>query len=313
MVSMSSSDSEWETESGDEISESVFCWVRLGLGVFIQKKTASESESEEDSSSYASDASEIFYPVLSLPIEITVMIFEAACIEPRSSISDNTEVIISHVCHSWRAISLSCPQLWSTFKHDGRVLERPVLRPQLSAYIERSQNRLLDFAFEAEGGIDLFAVVQLYIVPNISRLRRLALCLSSDAEFAMYILELFEFLPMDNLEIFELHLREGSEEGSDEEDSEPTFSFKGRAPRLKAIRTVGRFLRLFHAGTALAQSNITDFQLDASRHFMLQWNDFPSFFANASTLTTLSLSGKIFTGRSPFDVQTIHLPGLKYF
>lgn len=241
------------------------------------------------------------------------MIFEAACIESRSSPSTNTEVIISHVCHSWRSISLSCPQLWSTFKHDGWTLEKPIQQSQVNAYIKRSQNQLLDFAFEVDDSMGLFTVAQNDIVPNISRFRRLALCISSQAEFVVALLELFEFLHMDNLEIFELHLREDADWPSEIEEVE-AFFFKGEAPRLKAIRTISRFLWLFHAAKALEHStDITDFQLDAIPPFLTGWNDFSSFFVNASTLTTLSLSGHIFRARSPNDVQTVYFPSLKYF
>ncbi len=245
--------------------------------------------------------------VLLLPIELTILIFEEACAELRSSPGINTEVAISHVCRSWRSISLSCPQLWTSFKHDGRALKTPIQRSRVETYIERSQNFDLDFSFEGDEYMDLLEVIQLALVPNAFRLRRLAFCISDTGEYVLAVLELFEFLSMDSLEIFEIQLQ-GTDWLGDLKLK--TFYFKGHTPRLKAFRTD---IRLLHISPPTVLRNLTDLQLDAAAPSpSLSWSRFLSFSMDVPTLTTLSVSASIFSNPSHLDLQAITFPNLRY-
>lgn len=249
-------------------------------------------------------------PVSFLPIELLVLIFEAACFEPRSSPSTNTEVTISHVCRFWRTISLSCPQLWTSFKFDGWTLRKAIHQCHVDAYIKRSERLLLDFSFEVSAFMGLLEVAQCALVPHAFRFRRLVFCISDSGEYSLAVLKLFEFLFMENLEIFEIQLK-GTDSVGDMMLKK--FYFKGCAPRLKAYRTDNRLLHIFHMPQVIAHSNITDIQLDAaSPLFFVDWRRFSRFSVAASTLVTLSISAAVFNYPTRLDLQMISLPNLRY-
>ena len=132
-------------------------------------------------------------PILRLPNEITCMIFDYALAlsvrmaEGRPVVFGKAwrpplvEVVISHVCHQWRSIGLSYPQIWSHFRYEvsrSSVVQVPLER--FDAYLERSRSAGLELWFDFQRDLDLGqadAVLSLLekAVPHISRWRRFTL------------------------------------------------------------------------------------------------------------------------------------------
>ncbi|PPR06448.1 hypothetical protein CVT26_006463 [Gymnopilus dilepis] len=97
-------------------------------------------------------------PILKLPNEITCMIFDYALVLSVRMVEDLTmingetkwppgfEVVISHVCHQWRSIALSYPQLWSHFRYDIMHCSL-VPSKRFDVYLERSRSMGLELWF----------------------------------------------------------------------------------------------------------------------------------------------------------------------
>lgn len=90
-------------------------------------------------------------PIDQIPKEVMALIFLAATERGKATGTPDyplPEVTISHVCGNWRAIALSVPSLWTFFHFNGgQAIRAPDDR--LEAYLERSQNRHMDFRVEA--------------------------------------------------------------------------------------------------------------------------------------------------------------------
>ena len=133
-------------------------------------------------------------PVLELPNEITCMIFDHALVlsvrmaedlammDAEAKLPPEMEVVISHVCHQWRSIALSYPQLWSHFRYD--VMRSPLVPlERFDAYLDRSQSTGLELWFNFKGAYDEIEGVLTLLekaVPHFARWRRFTLM--ADAE-----------------------------------------------------------------------------------------------------------------------------------
>ncbi|PPR05250.1 hypothetical protein CVT26_012406 [Gymnopilus dilepis] len=123
-------------------------------------------------------------PILRLPNEITCMIFDYALAlsvrmaEGRPVVFGKAwrpplvEVVISHVCHQWRSIGLSYPQIWSHFRYEvsrSSVVQVPLER--FDAYLERSRSAGLELWFDFQrdlDGLDGLPIVRLGIYLPVS-------------------------------------------------------------------------------------------------------------------------------------------------
>ncbi|KAJ7094267.1 hypothetical protein C8R44DRAFT_383677 [Mycena epipterygia] len=90
-------------------------------------------------------AASLVFPVITLPVEITSEIF--ICCLPDNSLDPtafDAAAVLGHVCHQWRDIALSIPQLWSSWSlaMDGNTsLSR--ISSSVQLWLARSQNRPL--------------------------------------------------------------------------------------------------------------------------------------------------------------------------
>lgn len=93
-------------------------------------------------------------PILTLPNEVTCLIFENAQLpmivdeeDEDDEIDDHLmEVVVSHVCRHWRTISLGYPKLWSKFFHTYDLTTITLAR--FEAYMERSASLSLRLWFD---------------------------------------------------------------------------------------------------------------------------------------------------------------------
>jgi len=69
-------------------------------------------------------------PILTLPNEVTCLIFENAQLPVIVDEEDEDEeiddclmeVVVSHVCRHWRTLSIGYPKLWSKFFHTNEII-----------------------------------------------------------------------------------------------------------------------------------------------------------------------------------------------
>ncbi|KAF4614556.1 hypothetical protein D9613_003460 [Agrocybe pediades] len=93
--------------------------------------------------------------ILSLPVEITAIIFKLVC-RARSEGSGNLrkEVALSHACRSWRALALARPEHWTYFHSNG---EKSSELKRFQAYLERSKDKPLEIEFKVSVKFDIWA------------------------------------------------------------------------------------------------------------------------------------------------------------
>jgi len=88
-------------------------------------------------------------PVLTLPVEITCLIFRDAHSVMEVKRTDDqirmhlTEVAISHVCRQWRSTAIGLPILWSSFYYHGPSANYATLS-RFQIYLERSKLHTLE-------------------------------------------------------------------------------------------------------------------------------------------------------------------------
>ncbi len=157
---------------------------------FHQKQTAKDDDI----------ASSILSPIFSLPNEVFLLIFKYTqypssirapgrnaalefCYTQRSAEEHKrtdcraccfTEMSISQVCRLWRALSLGCAELWSTYNYIGR--EWGFSHSRLPLYLERSRTRLLDLRLHFPENCSHPRILDTaeMLMPHISRWRLLS-------------------------------------------------------------------------------------------------------------------------------------------
>ncbi|KAF9557753.1 hypothetical protein CPC08DRAFT_34765 [Agrocybe pediades] len=199
--------------------------------------------------------------LLKLPPEVTCMIFTCAAAgysrerkkwgeKARSgAVPLLPEVVVSHVCRYWRAVSLSYPRLWTSFRYNGACHElSPVDR--FKAYLERSANLDLklwiDFSLvimEEDRAINL-SMLQL-AVAHAQRWNRVTLMLDPESKILPEITRRLKALHVPKLEHFAL-CSEGDEIDLGRRNSNrvplvdlKTTIFKSGAPRLSSVHLDG--------------------------------------------------------------------------
>ncbi|EAU81881.1 hypothetical protein CC1G_06092 [Coprinopsis cinerea okayama7 len=120
-----------------------------------------------------------------IPHEILNLIFHYVRLQPILDSHSQVlapEVVLSHVCYSWRMACLDSSDLWTTFH--ARHPSRSSLA-RLQAYLTRSGARLIDIAFDfgssPEPGISSECFIS-EIVPHRIRWRRLLISLPNHSE-----------------------------------------------------------------------------------------------------------------------------------
>ncbi|KAF8874219.1 hypothetical protein CPB84DRAFT_1797846 [Gymnopilus junonius] len=223
-------------------------------------------------------------PIVQIPIEITVSIFQEAIRGGENNSQIDFACTLSHVCHLWRSISLSLPTLWTSFeyKHRRSDLHR------LSTYLQRSCNQLLDLRFEI-GPTDndhLWRDLLRKAVEHVSRWQRFALLFESRMKYPHNIFSIFKTLSAPNLEVIEVGMDPSSEGQFPLANSAP-FCFKGGAPKLLQARFDSWSLKLSSPLTS-----ITTLQIAHPRDHR-ETLTFASFLdlLKSSRLVNLSLSG----------------------
>ncbi len=93
--------------------------------------------------------------VFNIPTEILCVIFIFArdlslLLDPKRFGGLPCEIVISHVCKSWRTIALDFPQLWSTYRYGPSRRLAGINR--FSTYVERSGPQMLDIWLNFRGG-----------------------------------------------------------------------------------------------------------------------------------------------------------------
>lgn len=105
---------------------------------------SAQREIEEYWANYNNDS-----PILSLPAEITYLIFlELLSTSQFSKPGDNLQVhlpelTISHVCREWRSVAIGLPFLWSSFCYRGQ-LATPATLDRFKVYLDRSKSNTLE-------------------------------------------------------------------------------------------------------------------------------------------------------------------------
>ncbi|KAF9557752.1 hypothetical protein CPC08DRAFT_34752 [Agrocybe pediades] len=197
--------------------------------------------------------------LLKLPPEVTCMIFHWASGYPRrykDALKEQPEVplllpevVISHVCRYWRAVSISYPRLWTSFSYAGACNDRvPVDR--FKAYLERSATLdlelWLDFLLFLPG-VDTksqnLTMLEM-AVAHAQRWKRVTLLLDSDSKLLDEVTSRTHALSVPKLEHLML-CAEGETAKVSRRNRTPfvdevtTTILTGGAPNLKSLRLDG--------------------------------------------------------------------------
>ena len=253
-------------------------------------------------------------PVLSLPVEVTSLIFhyltgsnDQLAIEPHFSSSLNShrpkyvvffmEVILSHVCRLWRSIALDLPALWTTYRYDSYIFYPPgPSLHRLEAYLERSRSYLVDLKFDfriAQGNSHYNCGSRLQmlakIMAHVTRWRRVFILTDKNTPI-LDLLDNFKKASAPNLE--HLAIRMGSYGATTRQiqDLQPVL-FKGGAPKLSSVA-----VDYLNHLVLSPLSNITTLRIEQPK-LSTKWELLSSeVFINIlliPTLTNLSLVGDI--------------------
>lgn len=100
----------------------------------------------EERTCLQSESDAITYPVLSLPLEITTLIFRQHILAGSQPAPTPTvgPLLVAQVCSQWREISLVTPELWSSgqFGDDSSV-------EIFNLWLSRAGNLPLDYSFNS--------------------------------------------------------------------------------------------------------------------------------------------------------------------
>ncbi|KAJ7479753.1 hypothetical protein FB451DRAFT_1365468 [Mycena latifolia] len=100
----------------------------------------------------------IIYPVLTLPPEITSHIFMQSIPEDMKPTRRSAPLLLTQICHQWRAIALATPQLWQSCVLD-RKRRRGDCGMLLRMWLERSGSLPLFLSFRTPDGAQAQSLV----------------------------------------------------------------------------------------------------------------------------------------------------------
>lgn len=279
---------------------------------------------------YARTANEPL-PIFSLPNEISLIIFrdvrycnwlgppaepnlEYRCDTKRNyddheqcRLCRSAAMDISQVCHSWRALALGSPELWSTFNYTGREWGFSNIR--LLLYLQRSRERLLDIRldFPLDCHDQIPSVVDM-LFPHFSRVRLLSLRVDSSHDPADFFNCMQHYVSADNLETLEVFtFRSFHDWRGDwdwETDGRPIFKNR-MAPKLTSLRIQSSDYNLFLPKSS--ETHITVLQFDSI--IEMDWLTFNRVLT-LPALSTLTLSTDM--DAPPPQQSSIIAPNLQY-
>ena len=254
-------------------------------------------------------------PVLSLPVEITILVFHHLMISdgghlvtkphsPSSWISHKpkylgllTEVVLSQVCRLWRSIALNMPTLWTSYRYHSYIFYPPgPSLHRLEAYLERSGSLLMDIKFDfriAQGNshYDCASRLQMLakIMAHVARWRRVFIITDKNTPI-LDLLDNFKNVCAPNLEHFAIRTGTYGATSRQIQDLQPVI-FKGGALKLSSVAV--DYLNHFVLSPL---SNITTLRIEQPQ-LCTKWELISAeAFINIlliPTLTNLSLVGDI--------------------
>ncbi|KAF8959732.1 hypothetical protein BDZ97DRAFT_1644839, partial [Flammula alnicola] len=251
-------------------------------------------------------------PILTLPTEITRLLFHDEEDKESKEIATDSliEVVISHVCHQWRSISVAIPELWTTFCYDGpRASKVPLDR--LDAYLQRSENRLLELWFKFRGaGKDEGHLTMLEkAITHVARWQRVTI-ISDRKTPILRLLPQLRSLHAPNLEYFAMCPDVHAIESASPTKLRPLI-IGGGAPKLTSVWMDGS-----SPYTCLPPlSNITTLPIEKVVYALDPKLSWPAFLGILSipTLTNLSLVGGTFELPHSFpEIDHVAMNNLKH-
>lgn len=275
--------------------------------------------------------------ISSLPTELFALIFYFACRQskryPRQRFSqkethedEGQELVISHVCQSWRQICIACSDLWSSFNHFPKYAPEH-LTHRLTTYLERAQQNTIDLWAHVTT-VEVLQHVLHQLEVHSSRWRRVSLCFSPDSptqgigSFASALcrrpeLPVGQRISYDKLELFDIHHR-GPHWCPLEGDESLKYALLDGpiAPKLVSLRMDDGLMRLSRPLRA-RRTHLSVLQLSAEHTGLyFPWTTFTQIILNAPNLVSLTISGSMFqrSRRRPGEqIATVIAPKLRYF
>ncbi|KAF8959703.1 hypothetical protein BDZ97DRAFT_1836532, partial [Flammula alnicola] len=258
-------------------------------------------------------------PILKLPFELAYMIFKLAYDTSSGGHSIGIEVVVSHVCRSWRSISIACPELWSTFNHPSCAVHRQESIHRLVTYLERSCNKPLNLSFhvsseDRSAGRPAIANVLEKIILHVSRWRQLSISISN-AWPANYLFKQLESLSAPNLELLEIYTSEFDLDRIQRVTKR--VCFLGGTPKLRSLRMdSGCFISCKLPTTVNIRLITLQLERLSSHRVIHPWKDFLALLSSPD-LVNLSLAGNFFAkpnrspGIQPTKVTATHLTNFR--
>lgn len=254
-------------------------------------------------------------PVLSLPVEVTSLVFRYLMGSDDQLLAEEThfpsslnsrrpkyvtllmEVILSHVCRLWRSIALDLPTLWTTYRYHSCIFYPPgPSLHRLEAYLERSTSHLVDLKFDfriAQGSshYDCGSRLQMLakIMSHVTRWRRVFIITDKNTPI-LDLLDNFKTASAPNLEHFALRTGSYSATTRQIQDLQPVL-FKGGAPKLSSVA-----VDYLNHLVLSPMSNITTLRIEQPKlHTKWELLSSEAFISILliPTLTNLSLVGDI--------------------
>ncbi|KDR82078.1 hypothetical protein GALMADRAFT_135450 [Galerina marginata CBS 339.88] len=241
-----------------------------------------------------------------LPSEVLSAVFQQACL-----CEERMEIKLSRVCRLWRSITLSSPDLWSTFTYCDSLPEVE----RLSIYLERSRNHPVDLLFYIHDGGRSAVVRQLLdkAIKHVSRWCRFSLVVHEDSWPTGDLFVSVVDVSAPYLHCFEVstpanYFYEDEELEYDADSTDPfRYIFKGGAPLLSYVRLDSNAMLGF-----MPLSNMTTLEIQVTDReacplpfrYLLHLFDLP--------LVNLSLIGEVFEAAKT-STQQVTTTTLKTF
>lgn len=257
-------------------------------------------------------------PIDELPNVVMVLIFLAATENKKangSPVYPLPEVTISHVSSKWRTLALSTPSLWTFFRFDGtRATRTP--HDRLEAYLERSQNRPLDFWVNvtySDGELPWDEQVEVVqsLQPYFNRCRRFYFITDESEIFHNFICTL-EDIEASMLEV----LAAAQSTNLDDFDTPRTLSefstgvFLAGAPSLKFFSLSGT--SIFHYRPPL--DAVVHLRLETSSTLSVRFDAIAlDSILSLPYLKALSIRGPVFKVANPPDYRAVEARTLEHF
>ncbi|KJA19076.1 hypothetical protein HYPSUDRAFT_44530 [Hypholoma sublateritium FD-334 SS-4] len=295
------------------------------------------SKDIETATTHQTQDNDACLPIFSIPNEITMLIFSFAChpspifgqsrmhgfnAEELSHFAreEGHELTVSHVCRSWRSISLAYAELWSSFHYFSKY-NRQHFTARRRAYLERAQSSLLTLWVCFSSTEDVTNIFQMLRCTNNSRWRKISLLFDRNYSLErkmVWVLPRQQHSPdanahrfsYDNLETLDVGCPDGYWLWMNS-DINRIIGEVACTPRLAALR-VDAGATILQPFGKMHRASLSVLQLHSWGHWGLSWETFLSIFSNFPNLTTLTISGCIFSSAPSTVTQKVIAPNLQY-